>query len=165
MKRILAIALLAACVVVLSPNLAAQCSEASLRGTYCLSCNGWADLSTLNPSLPKGYVPASHVGVLKLDGAGHGSGWHASNMGGLPLTMDIVDLTYKVKEDCTVESTYSLKIRELGVTIGPMTRILVAGPSVPNPYGEHEVEMRGLNVGTGLGQDVTPCELKRMSPR
>jgi hypothetical protein len=162
MKRILAAALLAACVVVSSPNAAAQCSDASLRGTYCLSCNGWADLSTLNPTLPKGYVPASHIGVVKLDGAGGGSGWHASNMGGVPLTMDFVNLTYKVKDDCTVETTYSLKIRELGMTIGPMTRILVA---IPAFSGGLDMEARGVNVGTGPGQDVTPCELKRFSLR
>jgi hypothetical protein len=164
MKRILAVALLAACVLALSPNLAAQCSEADFRGTYCLSCNGWVDLSTLNPNLPKGYVPASHIGVLKLDAAGHGSGWHTSNMGGLALTMDIVNLTYKIKDDCTVESTYSLKIRELGVTMGPVTRILVRTPSPSAYFPGQPTEMRGVNVGAGVGQDVTPCELKLMSP-
>jgi hypothetical protein len=162
MKRILAVAVLAACVLVLSPSAAAQCTTGSLRGTYALACNGWTDLSTLDPSLPKGYAPASHVGVLKLDGAGNGSGWHASNMGGLPLTIDIVNLTYKVKDDCTVEATYSMKIRDVGLTLGPITRILVAIPAFPTGF---DMEMRGVNVGAGPGQDVTPCELKRFSLR
>ena len=165
MKRVLAVALLAACVLLFSPNLAAQCNIGSFRGTYCLSCNGWTDLSTLNPNLPKGYAPASHLGILKLDGAGHGSGWHTSNMGGLALTMDIVDLTYTVNDDCAVQTTYSLRIRELGVTMGPVTRVLVGVPSLPSGSAGYGMEMKGLNVGAGPGQDVTPCELKLISPR
>ena len=160
MKRILAVVMLAACVLVLSPSAVAQCSTESLRGAYALVCNGWTDLSTLDPTLPKGYAPASHVGVLKLDGAGKGSGWHASNMGGLSLTMDFVNLTYTVKDDCMVQATYYMKIRGLGLTIGPVTRILVAIPAFLNGF---DMEMRGVNAGAGPGQDVTPCVLKRFS--
>jgi len=157
MRCLLSAALLAIVVLTFSPNLAAQgCANFSVQGTYCLTCNGWIDLSKIVPTFPAGYVPASYVGVVKLDGSGHGTGGLTANCGGQSLSLEFVDLTYTVNDNCTLESTYSVKVKELGITLAQDKRIMVIIP------GGQTLELKGLNIGKGPGDEITPCEMKRM---
>jgi len=39
-----------------------------------------------------------------------------ANAGGIPMTIQLVGLTYSVQADCSVLATYSMNIKELGVT-------------------------------------------------
>ncbi|MEK7409373.1 MAG: hypothetical protein AAB225_30275, partial [Acidobacteriota bacterium] len=94
MRSVLPVVAFAVCASVLAPGLVAQaCNDAAVRGTYCLTCTGWMDLSKLVPGAPAGFVPTAFVGVNKTDGVGRFSGWLVGNAGGVKLTLEFVDST------------------------------------------------------------------------
>lgn len=132
-------------------------SNEDLRGTYATSGDGWIDLSKLNPALPAGYTPKSFVGAIGIDGWGNGKGWLSLCAGGIQMTMEFVNMTYDVKSNCSVAMNYSLKVKELGTTIGPMSQVAVIAGNGPG------LELIGMEVGTGPGSMVTDIHSKRIS--
>jgi len=132
-------------------------SNEDLRGTYATSGDGWIDLSKLNPALPAGYTPKSFVGAIGIDGWGNGKGWLSLCAGGIQMTMEFVNMTYDVKSNCSVAMSYSLKVKELGITIGPMPQVaVIAG----NGLG---LELIGMEPGTGPGSQITLIHSRRIS--
>ncbi len=162
----LVITILAACVLAALPSLTAQdCSTYSswdLRGTYTMSGIGWADLSKLNPAFPAGWGPYSYVGAINLDGTRAGTGWLALSLGGMQVTGQFANLTYQVRSDCSVVYTYTVKIKEMPVTLGPDTRIAVIGSAKPAP-GTPDLELLFMTVGKGPGNPVDLGTSKRIS--
>jgi hypothetical protein len=167
MKRTLAVSILAACVPALAPAIQAQdCSSLTnwnLRGTYAMHGSGWIDLSkviTAPPPgipLPSGSIPTSWVGVHSMDGKGGGSGWIAMNAGGVQLTLDFVNFTVTVNPDCSVQTVATLKIRELGITIGPIARVLVIART------PGQMELFGILAGAGPGTGGDSMTGRRIS--
>ena len=115
-----------------------------------MSGSGWIDLSKLASTLPAGTIPMAWAGAMSYNGAGGGTGWVAVNAGGVQITIDFVNLTYQAKADCSVPVSYSMKVREFGVTLGPVSRLLVIGG---NPAA---LSLYGIQVGTG---PATPVDL------
>ncbi len=165
MKRFVLITMVAACALAVSPSIRAQdCgnwSNSHLRGTYTMSGSGWADPSKKAPGLPEVVVPTGWAGALVLDGKGAGRGWVAVNLGGVQLNAEFVKLTYEVMADCRVNVTYSMKVKELGgATLGPDSRIFVL---VPRGVNGQDLELRGIIVGKGPGNEVDSCVAHRIS--
>ncbi len=132
-------------------------SNEDLRGTYAVSSTGWIDLSKLIPGLPAGYIPRSAVGAIGLDGWGNGKGWLSFNAGGIQMTMEFVDATYDVKSNCSVALSYSMKVKELGTTIGPISQVAVIAGSGP------ALELMGMEIGMGPGTGVNSINARRIS--
>lgn len=161
MKNLVSITMLAACLLTLAQATYAQdCSSWTnydLRGTYAMTGSGWIDLSKVVASLPAGTIPMSFVGAKTFNGLGGGAGWVTFNAGGAQFTADFVNLTYQVKSDCSVTATYSLKIRELGITVGPVSRVLVVGGTWA------QLELLGIQAGAGPGTQVDNIVERRFS--
>jgi hypothetical protein len=149
------------CALTISPTAEAQdCSNWStwdVRGTYTMYGNGWIDLSKIAAGLPSGTVPMSWVGAVVYNGAGGGTGWVSLNAGGVQATIDLLNLSYRVKSDCSMTLSYSMKFKELGATIGPVSRLVVIGG-----HGM-DLELRGIQVGTGPGSPVDNMTAQRIS--
>jgi hypothetical protein len=153
MKKIVFATIFAFCLMaVVAPAWAQDCSSwnnSHLSGTYTMSGNGYVDPSLFLPGmgLPSGAVPMFWVGAFTLDGSGGGSGWVSSNAGGSQMNTQLVGVKYSVQPDCSVQMSFSSKIKELGVTVGPVQRIMVI---VPKPGQEMELHM--IFVGSGPGK-------------
>jgi len=155
MKRFVSFMTFAAGLLAVSPVASAQdCSDWTnwdLRGTYAISGSGWIDLSKLAPGLPAGLTPISWVGLENMDGNGVATGWVSANAGGVPLTFDFVNKTYAVQADCSVQVTFSMKVKELGgAVIGPVSRILV----IAGQKDQQDLELEMILVGGGPGTSV-----------
>ena len=154
MKRIVFATTFAVCLMtVVAPAWAQDCSNwnnSYLAGTYTMSGSGYVDPSRFLPGmgLPSGAVPMFWVGAFTLDGSGGGSGWVSSNAGGSQLSTQLVGVKYSMQPDCSVQMSFSSKIKELGVTVGPIQRLMVV---VPKP-GTLELELHMIVVGSGPGQ-------------
>jgi hypothetical protein len=167
MKRFLTLSILASCLFGFALTAHAQnCSALrtwDLRGTYAMQGSGWIDLSkviTAPPPgvpLPSGSIPMNWVGTHILDGHGSGSGWISMNAGGVQLTMDLIEVSYAVKPDCSVETHSMLKIRELGITVGPVARVLVIAGATG------QLELFGLLAGAGPGTGGDSMKARRIS--
>ena len=127
-----------------------------------MSGSGWRDLSKISPTLPTGMVPVAFVGMVTMDGRGAGTGWLNINMGGVQVTGTFLNMTYQVNTDCTFQVSYSIKVKELGVNLGPDSRSFVIFPGGPNP-GDRPLEAHGLLVGTGPSTTVDIAVIKRIS--
>ena len=162
MKHFLSVTALAACALLLAPALRAQdCSNWSLwdtRGTYATSVSGWIDLSTLNPAMPKGYAPFSSVGAFMNNGRGGGAGWALVNAGGVQFTVEFVDTKFGPPgANCLQPFNYSMRIKEFGVTIGPLSFPgVIAGDM-------QTLEIFAMTAGTGPGSAVQLGHAKRIS--
>ena len=99
----------------------------------------------------------SMVGASSLDGWGNGKGWVLVNAGGMQLSMELVNMKYDVKPDCSCVTSYSMKVKELGITLGPVSRVLVITGSW------RELELYGMQVGAGPGTPVDLTHTKRIS--
>jgi len=128
-----------------------------LRGTYAMSGSGWIDLSKLAPNLPSGTIPMAWVGTHTWDGRGSGSGWVVVNAGGVAMTIQLAGITYAVQADCSVLATYSMKIQQLGITIGPTSRLYVVSATQPS------LELFGIQAGAGPGMPVDLMTSRRVS--
>ena len=134
-----------------------------LRGTYAMYGSGWNDFSkviTTPPpgvTLPSGSIPTNWVGASTFNGRGGGSGWVATNAGGMQFTFDLINLTYTVKPDCSVQTSFSVKIRELGITVGPIARLLVIA-GTPG-----QMEFFGILAGAGPGTGGDSMTARRIS--
>lgn len=161
MKRLVSLTIFAAYVLLVSPQAKAQdCSDWSnfdLRGTYAMSGSGWIDLSKLVSTLPGGTIPMSWVGAVSYNGRGGGTGWVALNAGGVQMSIEFVNLAYQVKADCSVAVSYSMKVKELGATLGPASRLLVVGGRGA------ALDLYGIQVGAGPGMPVDLMTLHRIS--
>jgi hypothetical protein len=125
--------------------------------------SGYIDLSKVFPGqgFPSGLVPTSWVGAKSYDGRGGGTGWVSINIGGSQLSGQFVDFKYSVNPDCSVQTSQSLKVKELGVTIGPLLRRgVIAGKM-------EDLEIRsmalGTPFGTGPGASLDSGMLRRIS--
>jgi hypothetical protein len=151
MKRIVSAAMLAAGLLAVAPLVRAQdCYNVSsfhLRGTYVGASSGWMDPSKVlqGMGLPSGLVQSTSVGAFTLDGAGGGGGWISVNTGGSQMNFQIAALKYSINSDCSIQATWSLTIKELGITIGPYSRlgVIVGRPDV--------LEIHWMFAGTPLG--------------
>jgi len=159
MKSVISITILASVLAISSVAKAQDCrwTKRDLRGTYAMSGSGWIDLSKLAANLPSGTVPMSWVGTHTWDGKGGGSGSVVANAGGIPMTIQLVGLTYSVQADCSVLATYSMMIKELGVTIGPASRIYVVSPTLVS------LDLMGIQAGSGPGMPVDLATSRRVS--
>ncbi len=163
MKRLVSATMFATCLLVASATVRAQdCSNWSnwdVRGTYTASGSGWTDLSKLLPGAPAGFSPVSWVGAVALNGVGGGTGWVSGNEAGTPVNIQLLNLTYSVQTDCSVQMSFSMKIKELGVTVGPVSRLMVI-------FGGGEaLEVRGMWKGAGPGTEVDSFVARRISMR
>lgn len=161
MKRLISISILVSCLLAVAPGARAQdCSHwtnADLRGTYTFSGDGWIDLSKILPGMPAAMVPMSWVGAKSLDGMGHGTGWVSFNAGGIQLRMLLTGLSYAMQADCSLEMSYTLATRDLGVTLGPVARLFVIMGS------PDALELHGIFMGTGMGTQVDRWIARRIS--
>ncbi|MBZ5624145.1 MAG: hypothetical protein LAQ69_36420 [Acidobacteriia bacterium] len=152
MKRFVSAMMFGACLLAASPVLRAQdCGNWinwDLRGTYTMSGSGFIDLSKVLPGvgLPSGPIPMFWVGAFTYNGAGGGTGWVSTNAGGGQMNAQLVGLTYSMKSDCSVQVAFSMKLTELGITIGPFHRLMVV---VPKPEA---LELHMIFVGSGPGK-------------
>ena len=157
MRKLIVATVSAICLTAMAPAVRAQdCSNwnnSRLAGTYTMSGKGSSDLSKIVPGLgfPSGLTPIYWVGALVLDGAGGGSGWVSMNAGGMQLTVQLVGMKYSMQSDCSVQWTASMKQKDLGLTLGPVQRVMVV---VPKPDA---LELHMLTAGSGLGQPPTPA--------
>ncbi|SPE37093.1 exported hypothetical protein [Candidatus Sulfopaludibacter sp. SbA6] len=156
MKRIASVTMFSACLLAVSPVVRAQdCSNWTnwdLRGTYTMSGNGWVDVSKLLPGvpgLPTGLIPMSWVGAHTWNGAGGGDGWVSFNAGGGQMSASLVGIKYSIKSDCSIQASFSMKLNELGITIGPVSRLLV--PVVKSDGLELHMIFVGTPPGTPTG--------------
>ena len=162
MRHFLSVTALAACALLLAPALRAQdCSNWTLwdtRGTYATTVSGSMDLSTLDPALPKGYAPLSSVGAFTNNGQGGGTGWALINAGGVQLTIEFVDVKFGApRADCLQPFSYSFRIKEFGVTVGPLSFPgVIAGDM-------GALEIFAMASGTGPGSPVQSGHAKRIS--
>lgn len=162
MKHFLSVTALAAYALLLAPALRAQdCSNWTLwdtRGTYATTVSGWMDLSTLNPALPKGYAPFSSVSAFMNNGRGGGAGWALVNAGGVQFTVEFVDTKFgPPSANCLQPFSYSMRIKEFGVTIGPLSFPGVIAGDMP------ALEIFAMTTGTGPGSPVQSGHAKRIS--
>ena len=164
MRHFLSVTALAAGALLLAPALRAKdCRDWTLwdtRGSYVNTVTGWIDLSTLNPALPKGYAPLSAVGGFTNNGQGGGTGWALLNAGGVQLTVEFVNVTIgPPTAECFQPFSYSFRIKEFGVTSGP-----VSFPGVIT--GDmNALEIFAMSVGAGPGSPVQTGRAKRISLR
>jgi hypothetical protein len=126
-----------------------------LRGTYTGSGSDSLDPSLLVPGmgLPPGGVPGRYVVALALDGRGGATGWASENSGGIQLNSQLVGAKYSMQPDCSVQVSFTWKIRELGVTITSQH----VGVIVPKPGAlELHLNLVGAAPGKppGLGFDL-----------
>jgi hypothetical protein len=163
MKRIAWLAISGAWLLAVSPTVRAQdCSgwnNWDLRGTYTMSGSGWADLSKLLPGsgLPSGLVPMSWVGAHVWDGAGGGSGWISLNAAGNQMNAQFVGLKYSISSDCSIQVSFSLKVKELGITIGPIPRLMVpSGARLDMGRNAEALELHMIVQGTAPGAPTGP---------
>ena len=130
MKRLisatLSFAYLLAFPVVGSAQDCSSWTDFDLRGTYTMSGSGFIDMSKLLPGmgLPSGMIPMTWVGAQTYDGHGKGTGWVSFNAGGNHMNAQL-DQTYAVQPDCSVKASFSMRVKELGVTVGPFPRMMV----------------------------------------
>ena len=124
-----------------------------LRGTYAQSGSGFIDLSRAFPGagLPAGTVPMFWVGAFTFDGYGGGAGWVMMNTAGNLLNIQLVDVTYSMKPDCSVRWIFSMKAKELGITVGPHHRWMVVAPQPGGP-----LELQQILSGTPPGMKAAP---------
>jgi hypothetical protein len=161
MRKLVSFTILAACALAVCSHVQAQACKDwgnwSLQGTYSMSGSGWRDLSKISPNLPAGMVPVSYVGMVTVNGAGAGTGWINLNLGGVQVTGQFLNLTIQANPDCTIQSNYSVKVKELGITIGPESRFFVSFP------GRDQLEIHGLVQGTGPSTQVDLCVMRRIT--
>ncbi len=125
----------------------------------CSDWTNWDVRGTYTAAGQRLDAPDSWVGAIALNGTGGGTGWVSANNAGIQVNVQLVDLTYSVKADCSVQMTVSMKIKELGITVGPLSRIMVI-------MGKAEdLEVRGMWVGTGPGSEVDTFVARRISMR
>jgi hypothetical protein len=85
------------------------CRQQSLRGVYCLTCNGFTDLSKYNPAVPKGtLVPVSMLARMVIDTSGKGTGEGMASLAGNVFPFQKEE-KFTVNPDCTADKTYTLK--------------------------------------------------------
>jgi len=146
-----------ACLLAASSVVSAQdCSlwnNGQLTGTYTMSGSGFVDLSKMLPGLglPSGLIPMSWVGAHTMDGAGGGTGWVSFNAAGTQMNAQLVGKTYSMNSDCSVQESFSMKIKELGITIGPVYRLMVP---VVKP---DSLELHMIFLGTAPGSASGPA--------
>lgn len=161
MKDLFVATISAVALLGLSPVCRAQdCSNWSnydLRGTYVHSGSGWIDFSKLVPSLPSGTVPMAWVGAGSYNGRGSGTGWVLINAGGMQMSVAFVNMTYDLKPDCSVVHSYSMRVKELGITLGPLSRVSVIAGS------GYALELVGITVGAGPGMPMDLSHSRRIS--
>lgn len=163
MKRLVTLALFATCLFAVSGVVLAQdCSDwniSQFAGTYTMSGSGYIDLSKALPGMgmPSGLVPVFWVGATTLEPSGGGGGWLVLNVAGNQMTGTFVDKKYSIKPDCSVQATYSVKINELGITLGPSSRIEIPVVKQGAFGGRADVELHGITTGTAPG--TTPGAL------
>ena len=82
------------------------CTNASLRGSYVYSANGF--FATSGPMQPFGaYTPFGFSGVVSFDGRGHLNGWDTVSIGGQVLPEPrTYSGTYHMRPDCTATSEF-----------------------------------------------------------
>ena len=167
MKRIVSATMFASGLLAVAPLVRAQdCSNMSnwdLRGTYTGASSGWTDISKVLPGmgLPSGLVQATSVGAFTFNGAGGGGGWISVNTGGGQMNSQIAALKYSMNSDCSVQVTWSLKIKEFGITIGPFSRlgVIVVRPDALEIHwmfaGTHPGTPAGAGVDLGVAHRIS----------
>ena len=127
-----------------------------LRGTYAGSGSGSLDPSLVVPGmgLPSGMVPEFSVGAMTLDGRGGITGWASINSGGTQFNFQLVGGKYSMQPDCSVQVTFTWKIKELGVTF-TVQRVAVVVPKLSGL--ELHTNLVGATPGKppGPGYDLT----------
>lgn len=123
-----------------------------LGGTYTASGSGYIDPSRFLPGMgfPSETIPMFWVGAFTLDGSGGGGGWMSGNAGGSQVNFQLLDIKYSMQPDCSVQMSFSIKIKELGVTLGPFQSVMVV---VPKPGA---LELHMILVGSGPGKPRDP---------
>ena len=160
MKRYLCVfvCLLAAAAIATGQNCSGL-SNSHLAGTYAMYGSGYIDLSKLLPGvpgMPAGMIPMTWVGAHTYDGSGSGTGWVTLNAGGMRMDAQFASLSYSVQPDCSIQISFSMKIKQLGITIGPFPRLGVVARKgdtleihfiLAPPPGEAGA---GLDLGTAV---------------
>lgn len=152
MRRLLVLSVIVAIAMACAPTGLAQvggCNQQMLRGTWCMTCSGFTQLSNIDPTAPPNtLVPYLGLarGVINADGRGAGKG--VFNIAGTMLPVELEE-KFTVNSDCTGEKTYTLKFPRVSVP-GKATVV----------YMPHGLEFRILLLVPG---DVVSCEYKKMS--
>jgi hypothetical protein len=156
-KRIVSPAILIACLLAASSVAWAQdCTlwnNGQLAGTYTMSGSGFVDLSKMLPGmgLPSGLIPMTWVGAFTMDPSGGGTGWVSFNAAGNQMNVQLVGKKFSMNGDCSIQESFSMKIKELGITVGPVYRLLVP---VTKPDG---LELQMIFLGTPPGTPAGPA--------
>jgi len=152
MRRLMILTVMAVIVLAWAPATLAQpggCRQEMLRGVWCATCNGFTQLSNVDPTAPKGTL-VPFLGILRevINADGKGSGKGVFNIAGTPFPVEM-ETKFTVSSDCTGEKTYTLKA--LGLSLPGKATVV---------YMPHGLEFRIVILVPG---DVVSCEYKKMS--
>jgi hypothetical protein len=73
------------------------------------------------------------------------------------MTIQLVGVAYAVQTDCSILATHSMKVKELGAAIRPVSRIYVVAPTLSS------LELYGIQAGAGPGMPVDLTTSRRIS--
>ena len=150
-KMMVFLAVIGFFVLTSAPALAQGCHQQMLRGVWCATCTGFTDLHDFNPAVPKGtLVPMSMLKRVVLNHQGKGTGKGAGTVAGIISTVESED-AFTVNQDCTGEKTYTLYLKDLGLTLPGKGSVV---------YLPHGGEFRVLILAAG---NVVTCEYKQVS--
>jgi hypothetical protein len=100
---------------------------------------------------PSENSPMYWVGAFTFDGAGGGGGWVSLNAAGSQMRIQLTDVKYSMQSDCSVQWTFSMKLKELGITLGPIQRLMVV------VLKTDALELHMITAGSGFGQQPVPA--------
>ena len=100
-----------------APAPAQGCQQQMLRGVWCATCTGFTDLHAFDPRVPENtLVPMNMLKRVVLNPQGKGTGKGVGSVAGVISTIESED-AFTVNQDCTGEKTYTLYLKELGLTL------------------------------------------------
>jgi hypothetical protein len=134
------------------------CNPEWLRGVWLLTCEGFTDLSKINPGVEEGtLVPVAMQARMVIDRTGRGKGQGVGSLGGVIFTFDKEEV-FALNADCTAEKSYTLHVKEMGGVALPPDYLVLTG-SAASVLTPMDGQIRTLIREAG---DVVSCTHKKM---
>jgi hypothetical protein len=130
--------------LLLSPSWGQSCSNATIHGTYALTCSGYVSPAANAPQLP-----FSAIGAIKIEYNGSAAGTAKASLGGAILDQVVSGIAV-VNADCTSTVSYDQKLNgQPAPKLNIVAHILDDGK-----------EIRGMSVDPG---STMLCSLRLIS--